>query len=71
MNLNLSVGNIVAGLIFSGIGFVAFSYGKREGQFQTMALGGALMVFSYFTPSTLITCLVGSALTAYLYYSRE
>ncbi len=71
MGLNFSFGNIAAGLVFSGIGFVAFTFGKKTGQFKLMALGGVLMVFSYFTPSTALTCLVGAALTAGLYYARE
>jgi len=68
---NFSFANIAAGLVFSGIGFVAFAYGKREGDYKSMALGGALMTYCYFTPTTLLTCLGGVALTAALYYWRD
>ena len=63
MPLHLDFGNVVAGLIFSGVGFVAFTYGKRTEQPKMMALGGALMVYCYFTSSTAMTCLIGAALT--------
>jgi hypothetical protein len=64
-------GNLIAGIIFSGIGFVAFTYGKKAGQFKIMGMGGLLMVYPYFTPSTLLTCLVGAILTGSLYFIRE
>jgi hypothetical protein len=69
--VNLSAGNIIAGLVFSGIGFVAFTYGKRQGRQRTMVIGGVLMAYAYFTPSTVITCLAGVALTAALYFFRD
>lgn len=64
----MTFGSIVASLVFSSIGFVAFTYGKKEGRYRTMALGGVLMAYSYFTPGLLLTCLVGCALTAALYF---
>lgn len=70
-NLNLSFGNIIVGLIFSGIGWVAFSYGKKMGRFNMLILGAALMVSPYFTPNTAATCLVGLALTGALYFARD
>lgn len=72
MNLgNLSAGNIIAGLIFSGVGFVAFTYGKREGRHRTMVMGIVLMVYPYFTPGAAITCAVGAGLCAVLYFFRD
>jgi uncharacterized oligopeptide transporter (OPT) family protein len=71
MNLNLSAGNIIAGLLFSGIGFVAFTYGKREERYRTMVMGIVMMVYPYFTPSTTITCVVGAALSVALYFFRD
>lgn len=62
---------LFAGLIFSGVGFVAFRYGKTTGNFSLMAIGGALFVYSYFTPTALLTWGVGAALTAAAWYCRE
>ncbi len=69
--MNFSLGNIIAGLVFSGIGFVAFTYGRREGRYQTMVLGGVMMGYTYFTPNATATCLVGIGLTVVLYFFRD
>lgn len=69
--LNLSAGSLIGSLVFSSIGYVAFSYGKKTGRVQVMALGGALMVYSYFTPGVLSTWLVGAGLTGAFYYLRD
>lgn len=63
--------DLVAGLLFGGVGFVAFMYGKKTMNVRAMALGGALMAYPYFTPSGSLQWVVGSALTAALYFSRE
>ncbi len=58
--------NIFGGLLFSGIGFVAFTYGKKNQSVRHMALGGALMVYCYFTP-TILTYAIGVILTIGLF----
>jgi hypothetical protein len=63
--------DLMAGLLFGGVGFVAFAYGKKMGKFQTMALGGALMGYSYMTPSGLMQWVVGAALTAAVWWTWE
>jgi hypothetical protein len=40
----MSLTNVVAGLIFSGFGFVVFTYGKRMGYWVPMFCGIALMM---------------------------
>jgi hypothetical protein len=67
----MSMGSMVAGLIFSGIGFVAFMYGKKEGRFQPMAIGGALMVYPYFVSNTALVCAIGAVLTAALFFMKD
>ena len=62
---------IAANIIFSGIGFVAFMYGKKNAFWKPMAIGIALMGYSYFLSGTLVIYLVGIALTAALYFWRE
>jgi hypothetical protein len=63
--------SLIGGLVFSGCGFIAFRYGKTTGNFQLMALGAALMAYSYFTPTALLTWGVGAGLTAAAWYSRH
>ena len=68
---NLEIGKIIASIIFSAIGFIAFMYGKKNSFFRPMVIGIALMVYSYFIPGMLMNYLVGVALTAALYFWRE
>ncbi len=62
---------LFGGLIFSGIGFIAFRYGRTTNNATLMFVGGALMAYSYFTPTALLTYGVGAALTAVAWYCRE
>jgi hypothetical protein len=64
---HFSFASILGSLIFSGVGFVAFTYGKREGNFRTMFIGGLLMAYSYFITNTLWMYVIGSGLTAALF----
>lgn len=57
--------------MFSGVGFVAFVYGKKTQQFGAMVLGGALMLFPYFVTGAAMVWLVGLFLTGALFYFRE
>jgi hypothetical protein len=63
--------NIAGSVIFGGIGFVAFVYGKKMSSARPMIIGVALMAYSYLFSSTLLIYLIGSALTAVLYFWRE
>jgi hypothetical protein len=67
----MSAGSLFGSLVFSSIGFWAFTYGRRTARFQFVALGGALMAYSYFTPGAAATWLVGAGLTGALYYLRD
>ena len=69
--MDLSLGGIIAALIFSSIGFVGFTYGKRTQQFRLMGLGAALMVYPYFVKGLLLNYLVGTVLTVLLFVWRE
>jgi hypothetical protein len=62
---------IIGYILFGGIGFVAFSYGKKSALFRPMVIGLALMLYPYFVPRTLGIYLVGIALTAALYFWRD
>ncbi|MDD5629006.1 MAG: hypothetical protein PHU21_08075 [Elusimicrobia bacterium] len=63
--------NIVGNLLFSGLGFVALMFGRRQGRFQPMALGAALMLFPYFVSSTALMFAVGTALSAAAFFLRD
>jgi hypothetical protein len=52
---------LMLSLIPSGIGFVLFTYGKKQERWAHMAAGVALMVYPYFV-STVLQMLLGGAL---------
>ena len=62
---------LVAGLLFGGIGFVAFMYGKGQASLKLMLIGAALMGYPYFVSNTLVLYGVGAALTASLFVFRD
>jgi hypothetical protein len=43
----------------SGIGFVLFVYGKKQGRWAHLATGLALMVYPYFTPGIISLVVTG------------
>ncbi len=68
--MNFTAANLIGGFIFGSIGFVAFVYGKKTGQFMTLFIGLALMAFPYFVTNDMAMYAVGVALTVALYFFR-
>lgn len=62
--------NIIAMVVFSGVGFVYFSYGKRMTEPRFMLSGAALFAYSYFTPSIAWTVGLGLLISAVPFISR-
>ena len=62
---------IIAYLIFSAIGFVAFVYGKMNTLWRTMIIGIALMAYPYFLSGTAAIYAIGILLTLALYFWRD
>lgn len=60
MELNLPL--IVVGLVFSGVGFVYFSFGRRQANLHLIVNGLVLMVYPYFVTSVLWSVIVGVAI---------
>ena len=54
-------------LIPSGIGFVLFVYGKKQGRWPHMLAGLLFSIYPYFTPSILSMAVIGIALGAGLW----
>jgi hypothetical protein len=59
VSLNLDPTWLFLSLIPSGIGFVLFVYGKKQGRMPQLAGGIALMVYPIFTPTNLSMVGVG------------
>lgn len=56
-------------LIPSGIGFVLFVYGKKQGRWPQLTAGLLLMVYPYFTPSLGSLLVIGGAIALGLWYT--
>ena len=69
--MNFSAANLIAGVIFGSIGFVAFMYGKRMNLWRPMFLGLALMVNPYFINNDIVMVIVGIVGSASLWLVRE
>jgi hypothetical protein len=63
--------NLVGGLLFGSIGFVAFIYGKRMHVWKPMFLGLALMAYPYFVENDIVLFAIGVVGTAALFLFRE
>lgn len=69
--MNFSAANLIGGLVFGSIGFVAFIYGKRMNLWRPMFLGLALMVYPYFVGSDLVLWTAGVVGSAALWFLRN
>jgi hypothetical protein len=63
--------DLLAMLIFSIIGLIAFKVGKREAQPIRLVIGMTLMIYPYFVRGSLWLWLVGLLLTGSLYVFKE
>ncbi len=63
--------NLIGGLLFGSIGFVAFIYGKRMHVWKPMLLGFALMAYPYFVANNIVLFTIGVIGTAALFLFRD
>jgi hypothetical protein len=63
--------NLIAGLIFGSIGFVAFIYGKKQASAKHMVIGGLLLAYTYFVPNVIAVYAIGAVLTLALFFPRD
>lgn len=66
-----SSANLIGGLLFGSIGFVAFIYGKRMHVWKPMLLGLALMAYPYFVQNDVVLFVIGAIGTAALFLFRD
>ncbi|MBA3963967.1 MAG: hypothetical protein H0X40_19005 [Chthoniobacterales bacterium] len=68
---NFSLANIIAGTIFSSIGFIGFFYGRRMNLLKPVLIGIALMAYPYFIENTLVIYAIGIVGTLALFVWRD
>jgi hypothetical protein len=69
--VNFSAANLIGGLVFGSIGFVAFVYGKRMNLWKPMFLGLGLMIYPYFVSDDKIMLAIGILGSGVLFFFRE
>jgi hypothetical protein len=69
--VNFGAVNLIGGLVFGSIGFVAFIYGKKMNLWRPMFLGLALMVYPYFVSNDLILWAAGVVGSVGLWFVRS
>jgi hypothetical protein len=65
--MNLDPGYLIANLVVSGVGFVLFSYGRKQRRFPHTAMGIVLMIYPYFITDVGLMFMVGGLLMALLF----
>ena len=63
----MNIASILITTFFSGIGFVAFIYGKKQSLIKPMLLGAALMGFPYLVEGLWLQLAIGATLTVLLF----
>ncbi len=66
--MSFDLTNIFLGILFGGVGFVAWRYGRHKQSARHMLLAVILMVFPYFLSNIWVLLLVGSGLTFFLFW---
>ena len=64
--VNLDAGSLMASIVVSGVGFVLFSYGRKQSRLPQMLAGIILMIYPYFVPNPWLMLGIGAAICAAL-----
>ena len=64
--MNLDANSLLASLLVSSVGFVAFAYGKKQSRLPQMVIGLGMMGFPYFVSSVPLMLGIGAGLLALL-----
>ena len=67
--MNFDATWLMLSLIPSGIGFVLFVYGKKQGEWPLLVGGLLLMIYPYFTETVPALIGVGVMLAATIYFA--
>lgn len=68
---HFSAANIVGNLLFSSIGYIAYSYGRRMDNMRVAIQGGVLMGYSYIVSDTFWMYVIGAVLTGWIWATRN
>jgi hypothetical protein len=61
---------LFVGFLFSGVGLVAWRYGRHKQSIRHLGLAFVLIVYAYFIPNLWIQIAVGTVLTFFLFWPK-
>ena len=64
--MNVDANSLLASLLVSSVGFVAFAYGKKQSRLPQMVVGLGMMGFPYFVSNVPLMLGIGAGLLALL-----
>ena len=64
--MDFEPGSLIASFLVSGVGFVAFSYGRSRRRLPQLVVGVTLMLFPYFVSSVPLMLIIAATLLALL-----
>ena len=67
--MDLDANSMMASFLVSGVGFVAFVYGKKQSRYPQLLVGLILMIFPYFVPAVLPMLGIAVLLIAGLWFA--
>ena len=67
MDLDMDPNSLLASMLVSGIGFVLFGYGKKQGRFPHLMCGLLMMIYPYFIDGLVPMLGICAALCVALY----
>jgi hypothetical protein len=65
--LDVDPSYLIASMLVSSVGFVLFSYGKKQRRFPHTALGIVLLVYPYFVTNVALMLTIGGVLMGLLF----
>ncbi|QDK39182.1 hypothetical protein [Bdellovibrio sp. NC01] len=68
IDLSFSVWAIVAGILFSTVGWYLYRHGKKNVNPRNVYSGLALMIYPYFVSGALYTWVIGLLICGYVFY---
>lgn len=67
---DLSVSSILAGLLFSTLGWYVMKWGRKKANTWHIGLGFALLIYPYFVSGDYLPWVLGALLSAGVYVTR-
>jgi hypothetical protein len=68
--MEFNVPNLIAGFVFSGVGFVYFSFARKQTKPPILICGLLLMIYPYFVDKLWVSIVVGMVLSGLPFVMR-